>query len=180
MSPICALDWQHKQIFRGRLALALAGERAQTCSNPRCGRARHCRAVINMKPDAPRADCPLMTEAEWNAVVAGMRRVREFSPRWYRVQDAAWDALVERIPKAKRAQVLADFERWKREQPEEKWIPYYGDFLWTELVGDIVRVAVDDIRKAERELVAKARASGCLCAQKGIGVECGEKPIDLR
>jgi hypothetical protein len=172
MNPICALDWQEKQVFRGRLALALTGLRAQACSNPRCERERHCRGAFRKNAGAPRGDCPIMTEAEWDAVVTGTRRVRESSRAWYRVEDAARDEVLNSLSKQVRAECLAELERRKHRNREPRWVPYYFDILWTELVGSVVRTVVSDARDAERELVTRARTSGCSCAREGMKEEC--------
>jgi hypothetical protein len=172
--PICALDWQRKQIFRGRLALALVGERAGGCKNPRCGRERHCLGEHCVNVHQPRGSCPVMTGAEWRALGPGLVRVSELSRAWYRGQDAAEEAMLKRLSKAEREEFLAERERLSRETPKKRRIPYYWNVLWLKLVGEIVKVADDDIREAERQLIEKARASGCLCAIEGMQAECGK------
>ena len=124
MKPICALDWQQKQVFRGKLALALAGLRAHTCKNPRCGRARHCLAAFRDNVHDRESACSVMTQAEFDAVGVGIGRLKEFARGWYRVEDAAWEAAMKKLPKDKRVDLVAELERRERErQKTNPWIP---------------------------------------------------------
>jgi hypothetical protein len=109
-----------------------------------------------------------MSAAERDAVLVGMNRVRDLSRRWYRIQDDAEAAALKALSREERAELEAILEEQRRGQATGRSVLRYWDILWLELVENVVRTAVTDVRHAERALIERARKSGCLCAKEGI------------
>jgi hypothetical protein len=164
-------------ICRGRLALALVGQRVERCPNPQCARARHCTAFSGNKRDPVTrdwlSDCPIMTAAEYDATRLGGGYVGEGLRPWFLAEDQWLAGLINEVPKAKRAEVKAALQAVKERNAaaRPKWKPYYWDILWTEPV-DHQLVTSTNIVADERKLVALARAKGCRCAKEGMTMDC--------
>jgi hypothetical protein len=164
-----------RAIFCGRLALALAGQRAEKCANRRCARARHCLAEWSANIHQPVGDCPNMTLAEWRAVGHGLSRVSEALLPWHKTQDEKRQAELDALPKAermRRIEAMEELERWKDEQRARLRIELtYWEYLWVEPGPD--RLVIPTHTAAdEKRLIAAAIAMGCRCAREGMVEDC--------
>jgi hypothetical protein len=162
-------------IFRGRLALALAGRRASRCTNPRCARERHCLAKIRSSRSATGPDCPVMTDAEWGALRTGFGGIRNVMQPFYFAQDAKELAARKSLPKAERdrlseADTLGN-QLLREHMQKHPYEPPWWEMLWLEPSED-GQLAAGKVATAERALVEYAVRIGCRCASEGMVEDC--------
>ncbi len=154
-------------VMRARAVLALVSRRAHLCPNRACRRRRLCLGRFPTDGPivhGPLGDCPNMSEAEWQIVFLGMKRVMKRFERYYRARDTAFDAAIDALPKKERDELRADIAAVKEKMEAEaaKRPPprvSYFEFLWQEDQGWHL-AARKDVREAYAEAIAWGKKRG--------------------
>jgi hypothetical protein len=162
-----------RELWQGRLALALVSARASECPNRRCGRKRHC--LARFEPGKNIHDrigtCPNMSEDEWRIVSLGMQRnvfgvLQPFEWARLEAEEAAkpkisWEEQKRRYWSKEEVEKRAEAAR--REERSPGWT--YGKYLWLTPRNGKLEITTDMAGRGLKLIEAMAKL-GCRCAKE--------------